>query len=274
MAINPTPAPTGSAVTAVPAAPVPAPVAGQPTYAYIAKPATDRLEILTWEVHRILVGGTPTADSPYAHQYIKLAVEQVLVSMQGEIDRLNTERLYKDAIDREAFAKAQFFHDMEAIYKYGGTSDDHIVTLENWPVTTDANGYSYSLLPDSYVNIRRYQVLPGEEQVRAVEPMKRGDTFKRRYVPLANGQQHLVTGLQGNYGFYREGGKLYYYAPAGQAIPDKEVRIKFILRPSRFALPEPGLLQDAQDDMAIAKVVPMLMRKVAEDKVNDNNSTV
>lgn len=246
----------------------------QPTYAYIAKPATGRLEILTWEVHRILVGGTPTADSPYAHQYIKLAVEQVMVSMQGEIDRLNKERLYKDAIERTEFDRKQYFEDMDAIYKYGGTSDDHIVTLEDWPVTTDANGYAYSLLPDSYLNLKRYQNLPGEEQVRAVEPMKRVDTYKRRYLPLSNGQQAIIEGLQGNYGFYREGSKLLYYTPPGCPMPDQTVRIKFTLRPLRDTLPTPGLLQDAQDDMIIAKAVPMLMRKVAEDKTNDGNSTV
>lgn len=246
----------------------------QPTYAYLAKPTAARLDILAAQVHRILAGGTPTADSPYDRREIKLVCEQVLVSLQGEITRLNTERLYKDAVDRVAFEKAQYFHDMEAIYKYGGTADDHLVTLEDWPVKTDANGYAYSLLPDSYVNIRRYQVLPGEEQVRAVEPMKRQDTFKRRYIPLANGQQALVSGLQGNFGFYREGAKLLYYAPQGCAIPDLTVRIKFVLRPTRDTLPTPGLLQDAQDDMVIAKAVPLLMRKVAEDKVNDNNSTV
>ncbi|GAC1368620.1 MAG: hypothetical protein NVS3B25_21320 [Hymenobacter sp.] len=194
--------------------------------------------------------------------------------MQGEINRLNQERRYKDAVDREAFDKARYFHDMEAIYKYGGTNDDHIVTLEDWPVTTDANGYAYSLLPDSYVNIRRYQVLPGEEQVRAVEPMKRVDTLRRRYVPLSSGQHLLVGGLQGNYGFYREGAKLLYYTPNNGPMPDATVRLKFVLRPLALGLPDPGLLQDAQDDMVIPKAVALLMRKVAEDKINDGSSAL
>ena len=246
----------------------------QPTYAYLSTPTTARLDILASQVHRILAGGNPTADSPYDRREIKLAIEQTIVSMQGEITRLNQERLYKDGIERVEFDRKQYFEDMDAIYKYGGTSDDHIVTLEDWPVTTDTNGYSYSLLPDSYVNLKRYQNLPGEEQIRAVEPMRRQDTFKRRYIPLSNGQQALVQGLQGNYGFYREGVRLYYYTPLGTAIPDATLRIKFVLRPVRNELPVPGLLVDAQDDMVIAKVVPMLMRKVAEDKINDNNATV
>ena len=260
------------------------PASTQPTYAYLAKPTAARLDILADQCLRILCGGNVTADAPWDRREVKLLCEQTLVSLQGEIDRLNTERVYKDAIDREAFAKAQYFNDMEAIYKYGGTSDDHIVTLEDWPVFTDANGYAYALLPDSYVNIKRDQVLPGEEQVRAVEPMRRVDTAKRRYVPLSNGQHHLISDGGGFYydeprksgilAYYREGPKLLFRLPLGVAMPDEKVRIKFTLRPERDQLPSPGLLQDAQDDMVIPKVVGLLMRKGPEDKVNDNNPTV
>ena len=246
-----------------------------PSYAFLAQPTAGRIDILAAQVHRILSGGTPTADSPYDRREIKLACEQALASIQGEIDRLNTERVYKDAVDRMAFDKARYFENMDAIYKYGGTGDDHIVTLTDWPVSYDAaQGLSYSLLPESYLNVKRYQNLPGEEQVRSVEPMLWGQRQKRRYIPLAAGQERLVAGLEGNFGFYRKGVRLYYYTPPGVAMPDKVVKIEFTLRPLADGLPSPGLLQAAQDDMVIAKVVPALVRKVAEDKVNDNNATL
>lgn len=250
--------------------------ATQPTYTYLAQPTAERLDILAAQVHRILAGGNPTVDSPYDRREIILACEQVLVSMQGEIERLNKERKYKDAVDRLAYDKAQYFEDLDAIYKFGGTSDAHIVTLTDWPVLVDAaQELSYSLLPESFLNVKRYQNLPGEEdQVQTVEPMKWAERLKRRYIPLSAAQARLITSLQGHYGFYRKGERLYYYTPKGCPMLDKTLKIEFVLRPVRDQLPEPGLLQDAQDDMVIPKVVAMIMRKGLEDKKNDNNATL
>ena len=244
-----------------------------PDYSFLAQPLAARLDILAAQVHRILSGGPPTADSPYDKREIKLMCSDVLVSMQGEIDRLNAERLYKDALERVAYDKAQYHEDLDYIYKLGGTSDDHIVVLTEWPVFLDAYGVYYSLLPDSYVNVKRYQNLPGEEQVKSVEPMRLIDRRRRRYLPLAAGQQRLVVDLQGNFGYYRVGPRLEYYCEPSVAMPDATVKIEFVLRPERNQLPSPGLLQAAQDDMVIAKVVPMLLRKAPHDDKNDNNPT-
>lgn len=245
----------------------------QPDYSFLAQPLAARLDILTAQVHRILSGGPPTADSPYDKREIKLLCGQVLVSMQGEIDRLNTERLYKDALERVAYDKAQYHEDLDYIYKLGGTSDDHIVTLDEWPVLLDPYGVYYSLLPDAYVNVKRYQNLPGEEQVKSVEPVQLLDRRRRRYLPLAAGQQRLLDDLQGNFGYYRVGPRLEYYCEPGVTMPDTTVKIDFVLRPNRNQLPLPGLLQDAMDDMIIPKVVAQLLRKAPHDDKNDNNPT-
>lgn len=238
---------------------------------FIANPGTDRADVVSAQIHRILAGGAVSADTPYDRREIKLLYLQSKQALQGEIDRLNAERKYKDAEERARFAKEQYFSDMEYIYKYGGTSDDHLISLLDWPVSFDvAQGVYYSLLPDSYVNVSRYRLLPGEEQVKAVQPMLLRERRKRRFIPLAKGQERLVVGLQGNLGYWREGATLYYY---GEVV-DKTVKIDFVLRPERDQLPSPGLLQDAQDDVIIAKVVGALMRRQAEDKTNDNNATV
>ena len=256
------------------------PPSAQPTYAYLAKPTAGRLDILADQCLRILSGGNVTADSPWDRREVKLLCEQTLVSLQGEIDRLNTERKYKDAVDREAFGKAQYFHDLEAIYKYGGTSDDHVVTLLNWPVHYDADQQVYySLLPEGWLNLARYRNLPGEEVPRSVEAMKMSDRRRpgRRYIPLQKGQERIIEGLQGNLGFYlggTTGERIEFYCDPERDFPDTVVKIERVLRPERDVLPSPGLLQDAQDDMVIPKVVATLMRKGQEDKANDSNAAV
>ena len=247
------------------------PITPAPDYdrSFLASPLAARADVCARQILNILTGGHPTADAPYSLNEIKLAYGQIQQEMQGEIVRLNAERLYKDALERVVYEKAQYHEDLDYIYKLGGTSDDHIVTLLDWPVLLDpAQQQYYSVLPDSYVNVRRYQNLPGEEQVKSVEPMLMKERRKRRYIPLAAGQERLVTGLQGNFGYYRKGANLWYY---GEVL-DKTLKIDFTLRPTRDQLPLPGLLQDAQDDMIIPRVVAMLMRKVTEDKIPDNKA--
>lgn len=237
---------------------------------YLSTPGLSREDLAVRMIHRILSGGAISADTPYDPREIRASYLMVRQDMQGEIDRLNAERKYKDAEERARFSKEQYFQDMDFIYKFGGTSDDHIISLLDWPVSFDASqSVYYSLLPDSYVNVARYRLLPGEEQVKAIQPMLMKDRRKRRFIPLAKGQERLIEGLQGNYGFWREGPKLLYYGE----VPDKTLKIDYVLRPERDQLPSPGLLQDAQDDVIIAKVVGTLMRRQAEDKTNDNNAT-
>jgi hypothetical protein len=242
---------------------------------YLAAPTAERADVVAWQIFRILTGGQPVADSPYDIREIKLLYSQVMQEMQGEVNRLNAERLYKDTIERTAFDKAQYFDDMKAIYEYGGTSDDHLVTVYNWPVLFDANqGVYYSLLPEGWLNLKRYRQLPGEEIPRSVTPMKVQDRRKRRYIPLQGGQQNLVEGLQGNLGYYIAGAtgeRIEYYYDPEIDFPDTQVKIERILRPDRDTLPTPGLMQDAQDDMAIPKVVALIMRKAPADTKNDAN---
>ena len=242
---------------------------------YLANPTAARADVVAWQVYRILTGGLPVAESPYDIREIKLLYAQVIQEMQGEINRLNAERLYKDAIDRTAYDKAQYFEDMEAIYKYGGSNDAHLVTVYNWPVLYDADQQVYySLLPQGWLNIKRYRNLPGEEIPFSVQPMKLVDRRQRRYIPLQHGQESLITGLQGNLGYTRAGAtaeRIEYFCDPERDFPDTLVKIEQILRPDRDTLPTPGLMQDAQDDMAIVKVVALIQRKAPADMKNDNN---
>jgi hypothetical protein len=227
------------------------------------------------QILNILTGGQPTADAAISLVECKLAYVQVRQSMQGEIDRLNSERLYKDAEERRAFDKAEYLTDLEAIYKLGGTSDDHIVTLTDWPVLYDERQeLYYSVLPDNYVNAKKYQNLPGEEQIRSVEPMRYAERRLRSYRVLAAGERRLLRGLQGHIAAEREGARILYYPELGQKVVDKTLLIKFVLRPVRDQLPAPGLLLDAQDDMIIPKAVALLTRRAPVDSKNDANPTL
>lgn len=247
-----------------------------PQYPFLANPTAARFDLLTAQVLRIMTGGDPTADSVYDKREVRLMVEQATTAQQAAIDTANKDKSRAATIENQAFQKAQYFEDMDALYKFGATAEAFIQTFRKWPVLTDADtGERYSLLPEPFVKIKRYQNLPGEEAVRSVEPVRLTDRHKRRYIPLNAGQYQLLSrggiGLEGNYGFYREGEKLFYVWQHGTPPPpDTELQLSVVIRADRDGLVAPGLIADAQDVDIIARAVALLQRRAQEDKVNDN----
>jgi hypothetical protein len=268
MAAQTTPTSTAAAPGTIPTAPV--------QYPFLANPNAARFDLLTAQALRILTGGDPTADSPYDKREVRLSIEQHAKSLQAAIDTANTDRTRAAYIENQAFLKSEYFSDLDALHKFGGTSEAFIRTFRNWPVLTDADtGEKYLQLPDEFAKKPRYTNLPGEESVRNVEPVKLMDRYKRRYVMLAAGQYTLLLrggiGLQGNYGVERHGDRLILCAEHGQApTPDTTVNWEAVDRPLRDGLLAPGVIADAQDTAIIAATVADLMRRVQEDKINDN----
>lgn len=245
-------------------------------YPFLAQPSAARFDLLAAECLRILTGGDPTTDSVYDKREVRLMVEQYATSLQAAIDTANQDKTRAAYIENQAFLKSQYFEDLDALYKFGGTSEAFIRVFRNWPVLTDATTEEkYLLLPAEFANMDRYTNLPGEETVRNVEPVKLSDRFKRRYVPLNYGQYQLLTrggiGLEGNYGHYREGERLVLCNERGTSpTPDETVNWSAVIRPSRGELLGPGLIADVQDTAIVAATVAGLQRKALEDKVNDN----
>lgn len=250
-----------------------------PQYPFLANPSAARFDLLTAQVLRILTGGDPTADSPYDKREVRLAVEQVTTGLQAAIDTANTDKARLAYIENQNFQKSQYFEDLEALYKYGGSSEAFIRVFRNWPVLTDPDtGERYLQLPPEWANKPRYTNLPGEEMIRAVETVKVADRFRIRYVMLPTGQAAMLLrgniGLQGNYGAYREGDRVILCSERGTApTPDKTVNWQAVDRPSRDGLLAPGVIADAQDTAIIAAAVALLQRRAQEDHINDNIPT-
>lgn len=252
------------------------PDAAPARYPYLANPDAARFDLLTARALRILTGGDPTADSPYDKREVRLTVEQYARSLQAAIDTANKDKQRQAYLENQAFLKSQYFEDLDALYKYGGTSEAFVRVFRNWPVLLDrTTGEKYLQLPDEFANKPRYTSLPGEEMIRSVEPVKLADRYHRRYVSLNSGQFQMLQragfGLEGNYGAYREGDRVVLCNERGTApTPDTAVNWTAVMRPDRDGLLAAGVIADAQDTAIIAATVADLMRRVQEDKVNDN----
>ncbi|GAA4391869.1 hypothetical protein [Hymenobacter koreensis] len=251
-------------------------VAAPNPYAFLAKPTADEDDILAAEVHRILSGGNPTADSPYDRREVRLAVLQARRDQQSEVDRYNADAERKATVENEAFARQQYFDDLDALYKFGGSNEEYLVPFPKWPVLTDPDtDEKYSLLPEVFTKLARHQNLPGEG-VYSVEPMKLVDRYQRTYIPIPTQLRATYQGghipLDGDYGFTWEGDRVYYVWSRGTTPPpDAQVLLKVIIRATRDTLGEPGLRKLMQTDI-VAKAVALLQRRTPEDKTNDNNA--
>ena len=255
---------------------------------YLANPDAPRLERLGAQLHRRLAGGDVTADSPYTREEVMLALEEYRGFKQAEVNRLNFDRLQKYAVDAAEFARKQYYEDFEAIYKLGGTADQWTRSFNLAVLQDQDRGLPYCLLPEQFVNIARYQNLPGEEGIRGVEYIQWSKNVAEPgmfpgFVPFPNGAARQFGGLyrgglQGNYGYFRDSDanstaadRLYIFKDfATRGIADKQLRITLIIRPTRDGLPQPGLLADVSDMDMVMGAEAILLRRGPEDRVSDN----
>lgn len=251
---------------------------------YLTNPTADRLDRLGYQLRRRLAGGDVSADSPYTLQECMLALEEYRGKKQAEIELYNADRKVRFALEDQAYRKQQYFDDMEALYKYGGTADQWVKSF-NLTVFNDADrGLKYCLLPQQFVNTDRYQNLPAEEGVR-VERVKWAANlnFAPRFMPLPGGAAHMMAGLyrgglQGNYGYFRDSDglgtasdRVYFYAdPTCPAITDTQLRLTMIIRPKRDGLGDPGLMYDVSDADMVMGAEQWLRNRGPEDKVSNN----
>lgn len=249
-----------------------------PNVDFIANPDAPRLAILGAQVHRILAGGDVSADSQWGRRECMLAIEEVRAARQGEIDRLNIDIKRKGIIEGTEYYRKQYFEDLDAMYKLGGSADAWIRTY-TLPVFADtARGLKYFELPEQFINIRRYQNLPGEESIRHVERVlwHSNGNFAPRYICTNNGthalyQNLFAGGMQGNIMVVREDDRGYLIPDnALVQIKDDTLRVQLVLRPERDTLPDAGLIQDATDMDLVMGAVALLLKRGVQDLVSDN----
>ncbi|TGE29812.1 hypothetical protein [Hymenobacter metallicola] len=261
-----------------------APVVPAPAlpYAFLGRPDAARDLILADQLHHWLVGGPPTADSPYTTRELRLWVQQARLWLDAEITRKNKEIEQADFVTRQKLERESFFDDVRAKSEFGETPERWMQTFILQVLTDPDTEEQYSELPEAFVNLRRYQNLPGEEGVYAVMAVKEVD---RRHtegtlVKLTPGQELLIDqtlpfGLFGRYGFRREGARIKYSRDRGmKPIAAAKLLAKLILRDSRLTtLPEAPLIAAAHDFEILKLAQQFALKRKAEDKLNDNNST-
>lgn len=256
------------------------------TPAYVAPPIPElpeaRAKLLAEQSHRILDGGTPRPDSRYKRPELILLARQAHRAQQSDVNFRNAQALQADALLRDKQEKDWYFEDLRAQAEVGGTVDEFITSYIA-PVHRDTQTErDYVDLPESFLNVRRYQNLPGEG-VYDVLPLKRRDRLQVKFVPLRGSMDSsllglFASGMEGHYAFFRRGTRVYLEnAPGTVPVSTRfqTLELLLVIRSRKTGeLPPPALLADAQDYDIIQRILKLALKVVDEDKVNDNNAKV
>lgn len=257
-----------------------------PTYVAAPIPPLDptRQAVLAERAHRILDGGTPRPDSKYDRRELLLHATSAYEAQQNEVQFRNAQALQNDFIARTKLEKEWYFDDLRIQAEYGSNAEDFIVPFI-LPVFTDpVTDFDYCELPPDLLTLRQYQRLPTDGSgVHDVLPLLRADRRRAPFMPLRGSQHSLVRdlfrgGLGGQYTFWRQGTRLLFDCDPGvlrTAKRWKSLEVLCVIRKRQTdELPEPALLQAAQDFDILARLLKLAQKLVPEDKINDNNATV
>ena len=240
-----------------------------------------RAEVLAERAHRILDGGTPRPDSRYQRRELVLHVISAYEAQEAERLLRNAQALQQDYLLRQKLEKEWYFDDLRAQSELGGTADEFVYSYV-LPVHSDLYERDFVDLPAEFLTLKRYGNLPGEG-VADVQPLTRKDRLTARFVPLVGGQDGLLAGLfkdglGGVYTWQRRGARVLLDRDPGLArVKDRFPSLELLLvlrRRKTDELPAPPLVQAAQDFDILARVLKLALKKVPEDKVDDNNATV
>jgi len=258
-----------------------------PTTPVFTAPAIDPLDpqraaVLAERLHRLLDGGTPRPDSKHQRRELLLHIVSAYAAQQGEVLYRNAQARQQDYLLRQKLEKEWYFDDLRVQSEVGGTVDEFLYSFIV-PVHRDAvSDYDYVELPEEFLTLKRYANLPGEG-VFDVLPLSRRDRREVQFVPLRGTQGSLLTGLfknglGGKYTWSRRLSRLLLDADPGcKRVKDRfeELEVLLVMRRRKTdELPEPALLQAAQDFDILARALKLALKVVPEDKVIDNNSTV
>jgi len=248
-----------------------------PNATFIANPAADRLDILGSQILRILTGGDPTADSQWGKRECMLALEEVRAKLQADRDRMNADLKRRGFIENTELYRKQYFEDLDALYKYGGTADAWIRTFTLPVLFNKATGLSYFELPPVFLALDRYQVLPGEDSIRAVRrTLWHSNSIAPRYVCVSNGQASLLQnlyggGMQGNIMVMRQDTNgVFVPDNALIEITDKFVDADLVIRPKRDTVPDYGFFGAVDDAEMVQGATNLLLKRGIQDQVSDN----
>lgn len=256
--------------------------AGNP-YAFIGIPSAERDTVLADQLELMLTGGNPSDDSPYDIRFVQLCVQESRIGLQNEIDQLNERIRQEDFVLRQKLEKDSYFDDLRARREDEASADRWIQAFRIKLLLDVERDEQYFLLPQAFVQLRRYQNLPGEEGVRDIEALRRTDRGKYPFVYVPNGIDVLSAGvyaggLQGNWGFYYEqynGEHRVYLIPPTRLsakIPDDfPLRGRVVVRESRLtSLPTAPLRRAASDWEILRRALDLALLRTKPDLTNDN----
>lgn len=259
--------------------PRPAPADAAPRYPFLGIPDASRDAIVADQLHHRLVGGPPSADSPYSKRELRLYVQQAREFLEALRVQKNKELMQADFVTRQRLEKESWVDDVQA--REAGAVPDEWIQSFTVPVLCDEQTQEqYCDIPEAFLNLRRYQNLPGEEGITRVQHVTVQD---RRQEPgiikVPTGMETLLDaglpcGLLGNHGHRQEGSKVRLVRDRGmKKISQKFLLLSGIVRGSRVSdLPEAPLKLAIDDWEVLNAAVAIAQRQAKEDKNQDQSS--
>ncbi len=247
-------------------------------YPYLSQPTGARFELLAEQLHRLLAGGDPSRDSPYHRAELRLLCEQAWETLEAERIRKNKEIRLNWEERQLKINKELHIDALRERFEMGGTADYYTRPFVLQVLFDKQREIHYSLLPDDYVNLTRYERLPGEGIVD-VAPVKRSEQRQLLFVPLEGGQTGLFQGLlrgglQGNVAYYQEGPRLNYETePGGHRFTWTELLVRMIIRDDmREELAEAAEFEPTTNLAILSQALQMMRQRTpTEDLSNDGN---
>jgi len=242
--------------------------------------APARANVLAERLHRLLDGGTPRPDSKYQRRELLLHILSAYTAQQGEVLFRNAQALQQDYLLRQKMEKEWYFDDLRAQSELGGTVDEFIYPYVVPVLVDTTTDRDYADLPEEFLTLKRYGNLPGES-IQDVQPLTRKDRLTMPFVPLRGSQESLLAGLfKGGLGgkltWSRRSTRVFFDhdpgCPRASARFDQVELLLVMRRRKAGELPEPALLQAAQDFDILARAQKLALKVVPEDKINDNNA--
>lgn len=208
------------------------------------KPTYDKKTQMAEQVHRLISGGNPKKDSPYHIREIELHIENAL-NNRIRIDMFEMMNSGDRAINGQ-----------------------YLVTFSDVQVSKDnSRGVSFINLPAKYIS------LPNNKGLWSIRPMgnERGS-----FIPVRAGSENFTDvrdapHLQGRIGYKPEGNRAVFTQDLTNLSIEK-VLVQLVVAADSNRL-EVNVPANIEQDV-IEYVYKLMLQKLPEDKVNDNNEQV
>ena len=229
--------------------------------------------------HRSVAGGEVSDDHYLQTREVRSVMEKIVAALQEDMRRKNLEIDLNYYLKQRELDIADRLDALKLFYDFGGSADDFIQEFILPVLTDNVRGMKYIELPEAFINVRKWQRLPGDEGIKDVLPLRYADRQKFDFIPMAAGQDSLCmgtfeNGLGSKIGFYRMQARGYFITERGYPeLALEKVIARLVIRDSdNSKMPPAPTYAYVLEAAAIAGTVNFFQRRAEEDNRNDNSS--